>query len=96
MSGIVINARDKLAVLRAITQTRQSTLHDCSGTLEQLFDQLHEARAEHQIRMGELKAEFDRSIAELQEQLAEAQRELKKLRQLDQLARWQPTNATLN
>jgi hypothetical protein len=96
MTGIVINSRNKIAVLRAIATGRRGALRDCSGTLDQLLDQLHEARAEHQIRMAEIKAEFDREIAELQAQLAEAQHELKCLRALDALARWQPTDTTLN
>jgi hypothetical protein len=42
------------------------------------------------------KAEFDREIAELQRQLAEAKHELKMLHALDELARWQPTDTTPN
>ncbi len=43
-----------------------------------------------------LKAEFERQILALQRQLAEAQRELRELKTLDELSRWQPDTTTLN
>jgi hypothetical protein len=90
MKGVATTSGDRIAVLRAIALGRQRGLADSSNVLDQILDQLHAAQAEHRVLLAELKAEFDSAIAELQRELDAARHELRKLRELDALARWVP------
>ena len=92
MRGAIINERNSRAVSMGIAVGRQHGL----STLDALMDELCRARAARHAMMAELKAEFERQILALQRQLAEAQRELRELKTLDELSRWQPDTTTLN
>jgi hypothetical protein len=94
--GVVVTTRNQAAVLLAVALGRQRGLADSSDVLDQVIDQLHEAQAQHRALLAKIKDEFDREIAELQRQLAEARAELKLLRVLDEFSRWQPADTTLN
>jgi phage shock protein A len=82
---IAVTDRTRSAMLMAVALGRQRALRDCSDVFEQMIDQLHAA-----------KAEFDREICALRQQLDEARAQLKLVRELDALARWQPINPALH
>jgi hypothetical protein len=67
----------------AFIQGRQAGLHTADDAVNQLMERMQYMMAQHDDMMAQIKAEFQKEITSLRQQLTEARAELAKLQLLN-------------